>query len=558
MTARQPPKLKCRTCGFDGNPSDAKRCMVCGEQMGKASAWDRVASPLGIFAALGLVGLGIFGWNSFSSLETNADQPAATLAPAQVAASSPSPTSSTLSSTQVAASPSAAALGTSQLTVGGNDWAGYFLFRQAADPTSVFGKILTKNGLSIQFKDEPDFAVLGKKLAEGTYDIGSSTVDAVLKNPAGSKIAAMVDVSVGGDAVALRKGLNSLDDIKPGMKVAYASATPSETLLRTLALRFEAVDLKRLTAVEVATADAAWAQLKEGKVDMAVLWQPFTSLARREGFTIPLTSADAKNVILDVMLISQKTDPAKAQKFVASYCEALQYYVNRPDELLKAVGADSKVAGQELTELSQGISFVPCAESDRVWFDGGLFNKRQAVIAEIIGAGSNKIKLVDPEPLMAFTREEERRRQKVAALDPSLVASPIVKPEAPPQFTSLPGKEATDRPVVGSLRVGKVQFATSSARLTPQGVQVLERFRATLDDFPTLRVLIAGHTSSTGDPKLNQLISQDRAIAVVNYFVAKGYPRERFSAIGYGASKPLPKISTQSSVNRRTEFKLIR
>jgi OmpA-OmpF porin, OOP family len=552
---RDPVKLKCRTCGFDGNPSDAKRCMVCDERLGKkASAWDFITSPLGIFGALGLVSLGIFGWSSFSSLGTNADQPAAMLGTPQGAVNA---AVSPLETPQVAASPPATAPGTPQLTVSGNDWAGFFLFRQAADPTSVFGKILTKNGLSVQFKDEPDFAVLGKKLAEGTYDIGSSTVDAVLKNPAGSKVAAMVDVSVGGDAVALRKGMNSLDDIKPGMKVAYASATPSETLLRTLALRFEAVDLKRLTAVEVATADEAWAQLKEGKVDMAVLWQPFTSLARREGLTIPLTSADAKNVILDVMLISQKTNPALAQKFVASYCQALEYYINRPDELRQAIGADSQVTGQELAELSKGISFVPCAESDRVWFAGGLFNKRQAVIAEIIGADGKK-NLVDSEPLMTFTREEERRRQKIAALDPSLVAPPTSKSESPPQFMPLPGKEATNRPVIGSLRAGKVQFLTNSARLTPQGAQVLERFRATLDDFPSLRVLIAGHTSSTGDPKLNQLISQDRSIAVVKYFVEKGYPRERFSAVGYGASKPLPKLSTRSSANQRTEFKLIR
>ncbi len=32
---RQPDKLKCRTCGFDGNPADAKRCMVCDELFGR-------------------------------------------------------------------------------------------------------------------------------------------------------------------------------------------------------------------------------------------------------------------------------------------------------------------------------------------------------------------------------------------------------------------------------------------------------------------------------------------------------------------------------------------
>jgi hypothetical protein len=34
LKMRQPVKLKCQTCGFDGNPADAKRCMVCDELLG--------------------------------------------------------------------------------------------------------------------------------------------------------------------------------------------------------------------------------------------------------------------------------------------------------------------------------------------------------------------------------------------------------------------------------------------------------------------------------------------------------------------------------------------
>lgn len=35
LKMRQPGKLKCRTCGFDGNPVDAKHCMVCDELLGR-------------------------------------------------------------------------------------------------------------------------------------------------------------------------------------------------------------------------------------------------------------------------------------------------------------------------------------------------------------------------------------------------------------------------------------------------------------------------------------------------------------------------------------------
>jgi OmpA-OmpF porin, OOP family len=525
MTMRQPVKLKCRTCGFDGNPADAKRCMVCDERLGKASTLDFVVSPLGIFGAIGLVALGVFGWSSFSSVGSNADQPAVKA-------------------------------GTFQLTGSADSWAGYFWLRQGEDPESVFGKLLQSNGLSLKYEDEPDQAKRAQRMSAGTYDVAMTTADQVLTNPFGGNIVAMVDVSAGGDAVVLRKGLKSLDDIKPDMKVAYARATPSETLLRTLALRFESIDLKRLQAVEVTVADEAWALLKEGKVDVAVVWQPFTGFARREGFAVPLTSADAKNVILDVLLASKKTDPVIVQKFVSAYCQAMQYYVARPDELKKAVGVDSKVSGQELAELSQGINFVPCEESNRVWFQGGLFEQRKVVIAEIVRA-NGKQELLDPQPLAVYTKADEQRRGAIASLDPSLVA-PSKTSQKPDEFAPLAAKEATARPVVGSLRIDKVKFATDSASLTPESAQVLERFRATLDDFPSLRVLVAGHTSSFGDPKFNLALSQARASSVVNFFVSKGYTRSRFNAVGFGSSKPLPNTPPSSSVNQRTEIKLIR
>ncbi len=524
MTMRQPTKLKCRTCGFDGNPSDAKRCMVCDERLGKTSALDFAVSPLGIFGALGLVALGVFGWSSFSSLNSNV-------------------------STQVP-------LGTLQVTSSADSWAGYFWLRQGTDPQSVFGKLLQGQGLSLKYEDEPDQAKRAQKMSAGSYDFVMTTADQVLTNPFGAKIVSMVDVSAGGDAVVLRKGLKSLDDIKPDMKVAYARATPSETLLRTLALRFEAVDLNRLKAVEVTVADEAWALLNEGKVDVAVLWQPFTGLARRQGYAVPLTSADARNVILDVLLASKKTDPVVVQKFVSAYCQAMQFYVSRPEELRKAIGVDSKAKDQELADLAQGINFVPCEESNRLWFQNGLFDQRKLVIAEIVGA-NGKQDLLDPQPLLVHTKADEQRRGAIASLDPSLVA-PVKSTQQEDTFTPLPGKEATTRPVVGSLRIDKVKFAKDSATLTPESVQVLERFRATLNDFPGLRVLVAGHTSSFGDPAFNKALSQARADAVANFFVSKGYPRARFNTIGYGSSQPLPNTPPKSTVNQRTEIKLIR
>lgn len=443
-----------------------------------------------------------------------------------------------------------------RLNVSADSWAGYFLLRQGQEPDSIFGKLLNQQGIILSYEDEPDQSSRARKLREGTYQIAMTSADQVLLQPFGGHVVTMVDVSDGGDAVVLRKGLRSIDDIKPGMKVAYARATPSETLLKTLALRFAAVDLKRLEPVTVQVADQAWALLQEGKVDVAVVWQPFTGLARKAGYTVALTSADAKNVILDVLLASDKADPLVVRKFVAAYCQALDYYLAQPDRLRTAIGADSRTGGEALADLSNGIQFVSCTKTDRTWFSSGFFARRQAVIGEIVGAKAAR-NLIDSNALLAYTREDERRRRAVAALDPTLVAPiDIARPSS--QFVALRPQEALKRPVVGALRVDPINFATDSSSLTQAGVRTLERLKTTLGDFPDLRVLVIGHTSRTGDSTTNQKLSQARSAAVVNFFVSRGYAPGRFVALGYGADQPLKGTNPASPINQRTEFKLFR
>jgi OmpA-OmpF porin, OOP family len=529
MRTKTPVKQKCRICGFDGNPSDARRCMVCDEKLEGNSIKDSLLSPFGILGGIALISLCVFGYYSFNSL-TGGSQ-------SRLEATGTEANQDTASAVNNAGAAPIA------VTTSADSWAGYFWLRQGADPNSVFGKILSSKGISLKYEDEPDQSKRAQKLSAGTYDIAMTTADQVLMNSFGGRVVTMVDVSAGGDALVLRNGLKSITDVQDGMKVAYARATPSETLYRVIESRF-ALENKRFKVLEVKVADEAWALLKDGKVDMAIIWQPFTGLARRAGLAVPITSADAKNTILDVMVASNAADPEKVKKFVSAYCEAADYYISRPEELKRAVGVDSKVSGQELVDLAEGIYFVPCREADRIWFRGGLFEQRKTVITELVGAKRGQ-EILDPKPIEYFTGKQEARLKTLASLDPNL-------------FKPLSAKEAGARPVIQTLRAEKVNFDTNSALLTAQGKKELDLFIADLKNFPSIRVLVEGHTSSIGNPRDNQNLSQARANAVVNYFVGKGYPRSRFNAIGYGASRPLPNTSSQSYVNRRTEIKLIR
>ena len=87
----------------------------------------------------------------------------------------------------------------------------------------------------------------------------------------------------------------------------------------------------------------------------------------------------------------------------------------------------------------------------------------------------------------------------------------------------------------------------------------LDRLVALLSDIPSLKIEISGHTDNVGSVSFNELLSQRRADAVVNYLAGKGVDKKRLSAKGYGQSKPVDSNNTAEgrALNRRTEFEII-
>ena len=87
----------------------------------------------------------------------------------------------------------------------------------------------------------------------------------------------------------------------------------------------------------------------------------------------------------------------------------------------------------------------------------------------------------------------------------------------------------------------------------------LDRLVALLSDITSLKIEISGHTDNIGSVSFNELLSQRRADAVVNYLVGKGVDKKRLSAKGYGQSKPVDSNNTAEgrALNRRTEFEII-
>jgi outer membrane protein OmpA-like peptidoglycan-associated protein len=103
-----------------------------------------------------------------------------------------------------------------------------------------------------------------------------------------------------------------------------------------------------------------------------------------------------------------------------------------------------------------------------------------------------------------------------------------------------------------------VNFAFNSADLTPKSKGILDQWVAKIKADKTMRVEVAGHTDSIGSDAYNQKLSERRAKAVVDYFVAQGIAANRLKAVGYGKTKPIASNATDEgrAQNRRVELQI--
>jgi len=104
-----------------------------------------------------------------------------------------------------------------------------------------------------------------------------------------------------------------------------------------------------------------------------------------------------------------------------------------------------------------------------------------------------------------------------------------------------------------------IQFMTGTAKLSTKSNAPLNRVVAILNENPTVKLSIEGHTDNAGDDAKNQQLSDDRAAAVKAYFVSKGISEDRITSEGFGETRPIAENTTAAgrAKNRRVEIKVV-
>lgn len=249
-----------------------------------------------------------------------------------------------------------------KIVLGFNPWPGYFPWFIAQEKG-----IFKKHGLDVEIEY---FSVLSDQLAAvstGKLDATGITVnDLVVPLSKGIKLKAIGvhDISNGGDALVVKNEINALEDLK-GMRIATELGTVDH-LLMMVALKQAGLSGSDVEFTNMTMNDAGPA-LISGRLDAASLYEPFVSMAVKDGANkVIYSSADAAGLIADLLVVTEElaeNRPEDVKKLLRAWFDALVYWEENPDEAMEIMAKAAETPVDEFKGVFDGIKMFTLEES---------------------------------------------------------------------------------------------------------------------------------------------------------------------------------------------------
>lgn len=249
------------------------------------------------------------------------------------------------------------------LTVGIHPWPGYeplYLARAFGWPM---------DGVQLREGHAAGDSVAG--LQAGELDAAALTLDEVLAVRASGialTVVLVFDSSVGADMVMARPSIRTLADVA-GCRVAVERGAVGEIVLQKL---LEAAGLEEadVTVLDLAP-DRQLEAWRAGRIDLAIGYEPTSSLLGREGAQRLFDSRQFPGVIFDVLAVrSDRLSARRAQleALLAGHFQALTHLrVNREDAL-RRIAAWRGLSFDEMEQSFAGLN-LPDVAGNRSYLD---------------------------------------------------------------------------------------------------------------------------------------------------------------------------------------------
>ncbi|MDR2848757.1 MAG: OmpA family protein [Bacteroidales bacterium] len=424
-----------------------------------------------------------------------------------------------------------------------------------------------KFGVKLKILSQDDFLAGRNAFKNGDVQLIYCTTDVrptELGNSSdmvGSKQVMILNYSRGADALVVRKGINTVADLK-GKKVAVAVSTASHTLLLNI-LETNGLTQNDIQLIKVESGLEAAQIFKALQVDAACVWAPDDAdiLAAMPGTKVLFSTKEAANLITDGLIVKDDYLEKNYDK-VKNIVEAILWANSELNNSEAKVEAAAKIAGKafgtdedfvisgcgniRFATLEDNANFFGLNASYTGTTGDQIYSKMARVYEQL--SLTNK-------PIGWRKASDTHILEDLLAnnkLDNDQTAEKAKTFDAPSR--EIAGKEAVSNKIV------IIEFASNSALLDADAKAIIDSEIAPIaKQFSGARIRIQGNTDNTGSAEVNKPLSLKRAQAMADYLIKEyAFDRNRFIVVGNGSEKAIKAGSTGADKSFRiTEFQLI-
>jgi NitT/TauT family transport system substrate-binding protein len=453
-------------------------------------------------------------------------------------------------------------------------WGGYApgLYFNEGPNANEQSRFFKDYGFKVEFKVENNLLNAMNAWMAGEYDILVQTADAFPLYTAPKDINSFqpkafmqVDWSRGGDAVIVKRGINTANDLK-GKRIAVAVPSPAQTLLNNT---LEAAGLKYSDVTVVPTSDNLLAaqSFRSKDVDAAVVWSPDDQLATADvpGSKILVTTVQQSHIISDIMFASEKTIQDKRNMIHGFY----EGWMKGVAELNSSTTNHAKAAKYlgEMNGLTQddGLGMMSTVywtgHGDNINFFGLNSAYKGQRGQDLYEKMAKKFVETGDSPNDAPAWRSVIYTGAITAAQGNLKGDAY---EAEKSKTFAPTtKSDVTAPAIASKPVS-INFPSGKFLLDENAKTIIDiQFSDLARTFANVKVRVEGNTDNVGSASTNKTLSEKRAKSVADYLQSQyGMDANRFVIVGNGPNKPVAGCETNANdackaKNRRTEFQLI-
>ncbi len=440
-------------------------------------------------------------------------------------------------------------------------------FNEGADPNRN-SRFKREYGLDVKFELIDDFDATRQAWIGDKVDILSNEVSAMNTEmerlaPHNPRVFMQYDWSRGGDAVVVRRGIKSVNDLR-GKKIAYAGFTPSVTFLITM-LESANMTMDDIEPIEVPLPTDAANAFKGGQVDAAIVWSPDDLACEREvpGTTILQSTREASNIIADVFMVKEafaKSHRDQLEKFYAGWMKAVAEISTVKSNYNKAAKYLSEVTGLPMADaigMMDNVRFT--THGDNVDFFGQNVSFKGMTGQRLYEKMGREFERLNQAPSQRPTWRQVSYPNAIttANLSGQGFQSEGQKAFKPATEAIKTAQEIASKPI-------SINFATGQHALSENAKTIIDlQFSEVAKSYSNTRIRVEGNTDNVGDANMNKKLSLKRAQSVANYLTKEyGMNPNRFIIIGNGEDKPVKGCETNATAdckakNRRTEFQLV-